>query len=70
MEYLNKPLNGDLLISIDYKTEEYEKVSSQRYFDSESLFSQVGGLIGIMVGVSFINIPNLLEKLVLNIEKS
>ena len=65
IEFLNKSLNGDLLISIDYKTEEYEKVISQRYFDSESLFSQVGGLIGIMVGVSFINIPSLLEKLFL-----
>ena len=54
---------GDLLILIDYRTDEYEEIVSLKKFDEESLFSQVGGLIGIMVGVSFINIPNLLEKI-------
>ena len=55
---------GDLLIMIDYRTDEYEEIISLKKFDEESLFSQVGGLIGIIVGVSFINIPNLIEKVV------
>ena len=56
--------NGDLLVNVLYRTEEYEEVYSRKKFDAESLFSQVGGLIGIMVGVSFIHIPDLLQKIV------
>lgn len=55
--------NGDLLVTVLYKTEEYEEVYSRKKFDAESLFSQIGGLIGIMVGVSFIHIPDLLQKI-------
>ena len=56
-------ITGDLLVTVHYNTEEYEEIICLRKFDGESLFSQIGGLIGIMVGVSFINIPDMLEKL-------
>ena len=60
--YLEKVL-GDLLIVIDYRTQEYEEIISLKKFTEETLFGQIGGLLGIMVGVSFVNIPGLLEKL-------
>ena len=46
---IRKHAKGDLYINIKYKTEEYEEILSRRKLDAESLFSQVGGLIGIMV---------------------
>ena len=49
----------ELLLKIPYKTDEYEKITDKRLFNSESLFSQVGGLIGIILGVSFLQIPDI-----------
>ena len=60
---------GDLVVTVNYNTEEYEEIISLRKFDGESLFSQIGGLIGIMVGVSFVNIPDMLEKVASKIKK-
>ena len=60
---------GDLVVMVHYRTEGYEEIISHRKFDGESLFSQIGGLIGIMVGVSFINIPDMLEKLASKIKE-
>ena len=62
-------LIGDLVVTVNYNTEEYEEIISLRKFDGESLFSQIGGLIGIMVGVSFINIPDMLEKVAAKIKE-
>ena len=56
---LRKFTNGELLIDIKYKTEDYEEVLSSKKFDAETTLSQVGGLLGIMIGFSFINIPKL-----------
>ena len=60
---------GDLVVTVNYNTEEYEEIISLRKFDGESLFSQIGGLIGIMVGVSFVNIPDMLEKVASKIKE-
>lgn len=65
-EWSRKYLNGkgDLLVKLMYKTEEYEEISNLKKFDAESLFSQVGGLIGIMIGASFFNIPDILQNMI------
>ena len=60
--YIEKVI-GDLLIIIDYRTDEYEEIISHKKFTEETLFGQIGGLLGIMVGVSFVSIPGMLEKL-------
>ena len=60
---------ADLVIVVIYRTEEYEEIVSLRKFDGERLFSQMGGLIGIMVGVSFINIPDMLDKVASRIKE-
>ena len=60
--------DGDLVVKIMYRTEEYEEITNLRKFDAESLFSQVGGLIGIMIGASFFNIPDILLNMVSKFE--
>ena len=49
--------DGDFLIKVAYRADEYEEIRNLQKFDEESLFSQVGGLIGIMLGVSLFNMP-------------
>ena len=46
-----------------YKTDEYEEISNWRLFNGESLFSQVGGFVGIMLGVSILQMPDLLMSI-------
>ena len=47
-------------LHIWYKVDDYEEVINERLFTIESLFGQVGGFIGIMLGVSFPHIPEIL----------
>ena len=47
-------------IQIRYKTEEYQEITNKRALDRESLFCQVGGYVGIMLGVSFLQLPGIL----------
>jgi hypothetical protein len=49
--------DGDLAIRTIYRTKKYEEIINKRKFDWESLFGQVGGFIGIMLGWSMLNIP-------------
>ena len=49
-----------LVIDFWYKTEEYDDIINERLFTTESLFSQAGGFIGIMLGVSFLQLPDIL----------
>ena len=61
---------GELLIDIKYKTEDYEEVLSSKKFDAETTLSQVGGLLGIMIGFSFINIPKLFMAAVSKVKQT
>lgn len=56
--------DGDLFIMIQYQAEEYEEIINLRKFDVESLFSQVGGFIGIMLGISLFHIPDILTNII------
>ena len=49
-----------IIIEILYKTDEYQEIINKKAFDRESLFCQVGGYIGIMLGVSFLQLPDIL----------
>ena len=61
-EYLK--IEGDLLIKIIYRSDEYEYIKNLQKFDEESLFSQVGGFIGIMLGASLLHIPDILANII------
>ena len=47
-----------------YKIEDFEEIINNRKFDAESLFGQIGGFIGITLGISFFNMPDILLAVV------
>ena len=49
-------------ISIAYSTEEYQEITNVKDFDFETMFSAVGGFIGIFLGYSLLQLPDLLDK--------
>ena len=56
--------DGELFIKILYRTEYYEEITNLRKFNAESMFSQIGGFIGIMLGVSLFHIPDILKDII------
>ena len=62
--YYNTELEGDLMIKILYSSDEYEEIKNLRKFDEESLFSQIGGFIGIMLGASLFHVPGILSQII------
>ena len=61
-EQLN--IDADFVFKILYRSVEYEEIKNLQKFDEESLFSQVGGFIGIMLGVSFFNVPDIISHVI------
>ena len=59
---------GELLIKLLYISDEYEEIKNLRKFDEESLFSQVGGFIGIMLGASLFHIPDILVQIITKLD--
>ena len=57
-------ITGDLLLRISYRAEDYDEISNLRKFNTESMISQIGGFIGIALGVSLIDIPGILQGVV------
>ena len=61
---LRKKLNlyEALNFRILYKTNEYEEITHERLFNEWDLFGQIGGIVGIMLGFSFLQVPEMLLK--------
>ena len=53
-----------LFIRIIYESEDYEEITNLRKFNTESMISQIGGFIGIALGVSLLHIPVILQTMV------
>ena len=74
MKYPNStnPIQNFNLI-VDYPVE-YRETINKRAYNIYALFSQVGGIVGIIVGYSLMQIPDIIEFLIkglqLNYEKS
>ena len=45
-----------------YKTNEYEEITNERLFNEWDLFGQIGGIVGIMLGFSVLQVPQILRK--------
>ena len=56
---LYKAINFRIL----YKTNEYEEITNERLFNEWDLFGQIGGIVGIMLGFSFLQVPQILRKI-------
>ena len=53
--------SGYVLLEVHYMDENYQDFKNSRDFGFESLWSGVGGFVGMFLGYSFLQIPNLSE---------
>ena len=52
-----------LQVDIFYKELNYEKITQQKAFELVSLFSEVGGFMGLLLGASVLTVCELLDYL-------
>ena len=50
------------MLRVIYKKDYYEEISNEKLFNEYDLFCQLGGIVGIMLGFSFLQIPGLTTK--------
>ena len=50
-------------MKVNYLTESYQEIANQRDFSGEALWSSIGGLVGIFLGYSLMQIPDSLLAL-------
>ena len=62
-------LDADFVFDVLYRVDEYEEIKNLQKFDKESLFSQIGGFVGIMLGVSFFNIPDIMSHIIFKLNR-
>lgn len=51
-----------ILLRISYKITEFEDITNERLFNQWDLFSQVGGTIGLLLGFTFLQIPDIIKN--------
>ena len=56
-----------IMLRIHYKLSNYEEVRNGRAFNEYDLFTQVGGAIGLMLGFSFFQLPNIVIDMTLKL---
>ena len=45
-------------ITVNYLTESYQEIANQKDFSGEALWSGIGGLVGIFLGYSIMQVPD------------
>ena len=63
------PAGSNTEIQLEYATRSYQEIRNQEDFGFESFWSSVGGFIGIFMGYSLLQIPDLLKLLPAFIQK-
>ena len=53
--------NGEIHILIRYTTSRYQQITNSRDFDFDSMFSAIGGFVGIFLGYSLLQATELIE---------
>ena len=61
---LNQPI-ADFNVKIIYTENYYQEIANSQDFSLEAFFSGVGGFIGIFLGYSILQIPELLDNFLL-----
>ena len=54
-------LGGYLMLTIPYTTETFQEIKNVKDFGFETLWSSAGGLVGIFLGCSLLQVPELFE---------
>ena len=52
-------------ISLTYSSKEYQEIINVRGFDFDSMFSGIGGFVGIFLGYSILQVADLLNVTIL-----
>ena len=63
----NLKKDDQIMLRIQYKLSNYEEVRNGRAFNEYDLFTQVGGAIGLMLGFSFFQLPNIVIDMTLKL---
>ena len=61
--------DGNLRISVKYQDKTYEEIINEREFGFESLWSTIGGFVGIFVGTSLSQLPKLVTFIWTRLQK-
>ena len=56
-----KGFSPTLAISVSYATETFQEIANLRDFNVETLWSSAGGFVGIFLGYSLLQVPELLN---------
>ena len=61
---ISKIIDGQekVFLRVTHKRNYYEEISNEKSFNEYDLFCQLGGIIGIMLGFSFLQLPLLASK--------
>ena len=64
MQNLSRILDDQkiIMLRVIYKKDFYEEISNEQLFNEYDLFCQLGGIVGIMLGFSFLQLPELFGK--------
>ena len=57
-----------IMLRIQYKLSNYEEVRNSRAFNEYDLFTQIGGIIGLMLGFSFFQLPNIVHDVIIKLK--
>ena len=65
MRNLSKILDDQkiIMLRVIYKNDYYEEISNEQLFNEYDLFCQLGGIVGIMLGFSFVQLPELFSRI-------
>ena len=62
-QVINNAAVGNSILTINYLVDEYQLIRNSRAFGFESLWSQIGGVVGIFLGYSLLQVPMVIRKI-------
>ena len=54
---------SNLILKFDYRLDKYQEIRNKRDWDIENVWSASGGFIGMFLGMSLFQVPDLLDAL-------
>mgnify|MGYP001199514832 CR=1 FL=1 len=56
-----RTMSHNMWITFYYDSDEYKEILNNQAFTANDLWSQIGGIVGIMLGFSFLQVPQILQ---------
>ena len=67
MEWKESLMEGKFIFQLHYSSDMYRETVSVMAFDFATLWSQIGGFIGMFLGYSLLQVPELAQKCIIRI---